>query len=119
MQAPLNNQNRWENTVVFSTYSFKNTPPKVPQLSGVWGESSGASAMFVAFSASSSHGYSSFMQSMLQNQINQNIDSRLFEMFSLLDRFVVLRVILYSHPNKVFSVINGLIFQVLKFEEEL
>ena len=32
----------------------------------------------------------------------------------LLDRFVVLRVILYSHPNKVFSVINGLIFQVLR-----
>ena len=30
----------------------------------------------------------------------------------LLGRFVVLRVILYSHPNKVFSVINGLIFQV-------
>ena len=29
-----------------------------------------------------------------------------------LNRFVVLRVILYSHPNKVFSVINGLIFQV-------
>ena len=32
----------------------------------------------------------------------------------ILDRFVVLRVILYSHPNKVFSVINGLIFQVLR-----
>ena len=29
-----------------------------------------------------------------------------------LHRFVVLRVILYSHPNKIFSVINGIIFQV-------
>ena len=38
-----------------------------------------------------------------------------WDVFSmLLDRFVVLRVILYSHPNKVFSVINGLIFQVLR-----
>jgi len=29
--------------------------------------------------------------------------------------FVVLRVILYSHPNKIFSVVNGIIFQALAF----
>jgi len=29
--------------------------------------------------------------------------------------FVVLRVILYSHPNKIFAVVNGIIFQSLAF----
>jgi palmitoyltransferase ZDHHC3/7/25 len=28
-------------------------------------------------------------------------------------RFVVLRVILYPHPNWVFAVVNGIIFQTL------
>ena len=37
-----------------------------------------------------------------------------FERFfkNYFNRFVVLRVILYSHPNKIFAVVNGIIFQV-------
>ena len=54
---------------------------KIPPMPGAWGESSGASAMSVAFSAFSSHGFSSFTLSMFQNRRNQTVNYH-FEMFS-------------------------------------
>ena len=106
MQAPLSNQNRWERALNKHCILIETNDPSfnIRCMGGRFWCIKDVCGMFCVFFTWLLILYAEYV--LLHWSHNQHL-------ILCFLRFVVLRVILYSHPNKVFSVINGLIFQVM------